>query len=87
MSMKYSASIAAEQASRVMYLASCILTGQPFVPIENPESYLQTNIGKSQYKKLSYMRNQNPEAFAYIVEALRMIERQNKTLQSKEEMD
>ena len=29
---------------------------------------------ESQYKKLSYMRSQSPEAFAYIVEALRMIE-------------
>ena len=75
LSMKYSASIAANQASRVMYLASCILIGQPFTPIEDPESYLQANIGKSQYKKLSYMRNQSPEAFAYIVEALRMIEK------------
>jgi len=73
--MKYSATIAVEQASRVMYLASCMLTGQPFAPIENPESYLQANIGKSQYKKLSYIRSQSPEAFASIVEALRMIER------------
>ena len=74
LSMKYSATIAANQASRVMYLASCMLTGQPFTPIEDPEPYLQANIGKSQYKKLSYMRSQSPEAFAYIVEALRMIE-------------
>lgn len=74
MSMKYNASIAAEHASQVMYLASCILTGKHFTPIDNPETYLQANIGKSKYKKLSYMRNQSPEAFAYIVEALRMIE-------------
>ncbi len=73
LSMKYSATIAAEQASRVMYLASCMLTGQPFAPVENAEAYLQANIGKSQYKKLSYMRSQSPEAFAYIVESLRMI--------------
>ncbi len=73
MSMKYGAPIAAEQASRVMYLASCLLTGQPFIRIENPESYLQANIGKSKYKKLSYMRSQNAEAFACIVESLRMI--------------
>lgn len=74
MSVKYGAPLAAEQASRVMYLASCILTGQPFAPINNPESYLQENISKSKYKKLSYMRGQSMEAFAYIVRALRLIE-------------
>lgn len=74
LSMKYSAAIAANQASRVMYLASCMLTGQPFIPIKDPGSYIQANIGNSQYKKLSYMRSQSLEAFAYIVEALRMIE-------------
>ncbi len=74
LSMKYSAAIAANQASRVMWLASCMLAGQQFVPIANLELYLHANIGKSQYKKLSYMRNQNLEAFAYIVESLRIIE-------------
>ena len=51
-----------------------MLAGQTFAPIENPAPSLQANIGKSQYKKLSYMRSQSPEAFAYIVEALRLIE-------------
>jgi len=60
--------------SVMMYLASCMLAGQTFAPIENPAPYLQANIGKSQYKKLSYMRSQNPAVFAYIVEALRLIE-------------
>lgn len=73
LSMKYSAPLAAEQASRVMYLASCILTGQHFTPITNPQSFLQVNIGNSKYKKLSYMRRQSAEAFAYIVEAIRLI--------------
>ena len=73
MSMKYSVPIAAEQASRVMYLASCLLTGRPFVSIDNPESYLQANIGGSKYKRLSYMRGQSVEAFACIVESLRLI--------------
>lgn len=73
LSMKYSASLAAEQASRIMYLASCMLTGQIFAPITDPKAFFQANIGKSKYKKLSYMRRQNTEAFAYIVEAIRLI--------------
>lgn len=73
LSMRYNAPLAAEQASRVMYLAACLLTGNPFVPIREPETYLKANISKSPYKRLSYMRGQNAEAFAYIVEAVRMI--------------
>ena len=73
LSMKYSAPIAAEQAARVMRLAACLLTKRGFAPIDEPENYLHENIGKSRYKKLSYMRNQNLEAFANIVEALRLI--------------
>ena len=74
MSMKYNASLAAEQACRIMYLASCMLTATPFIPIKDPEAYLHINIGKSKYRRLSYMRKQNPKAFAYIVEALKLIE-------------
>ena len=73
MSMKYNAVIASNQASRVMYLASCMLSDQSFEPIGNPERFLEANIGKSKYRKLSYMRNQSLEAFAYIVESLRLI--------------
>ena len=73
LSMKYSAPLAAEQASRVMYLASCLLTGQKFVPLTDPQAFLQADIGKSKYKKLSYMRKQSTEAFAYIAEALRLL--------------
>lgn len=32
------------------------------------------NTLREKYKKLSYMRNQSAEAFAYIVESLRIIE-------------
>lgn len=73
LSMRYNASLAAEQASHVMYLAACLLTGTPFVPIAEPERYRQENIGKSPYRRLSYMRGQSADAFACIVEALGMI--------------
>lgn len=74
LSMHYTAPLAAEQACRVMYLAACLLTGRPFVEIESPERFLKANIGKSRYRRLSYMRGQNVTAFAYIVETLGMIE-------------
>ena len=73
LSTKYSAPFAAEQACLVMYFASCILTKHPFVPIKNSDSYLKENISNSKYKKLSYMRGQNAESFAYIVNSIKML--------------
>lgn len=77
LSMRYNAQLAAEQASRVMYLAACLLTGNAFILIDEPERYLKANISRTPYKRLSYMRAQNTAAFAYIVDAIRMIGEQN----------
>ena len=71
LSINYNLSIATEQACRVIHLASCLLTKRTYSPIQSPERYLAENISKSRYKKLSYMRSQNINAFAHLVEALR----------------
>ena len=71
LSMSYNLSTATEQACRVMHLASCLLTKRIYAPIQSPERYLAENISMSRYKKLSYMRSQNANAFAHLVEALR----------------
>ena len=71
LSMNYNLSTATEQACRVMHLASCLLTKRIYAPIQSPERYLAENISMSRYKKLSYMRSQNANAFAHLVEALR----------------
>ncbi len=62
-------------ASEVMYLASCILTTQStFRKIEGPEQYLDVKLQMKGAKKISYIRNVDPEAYAYLVESFRLLQ-------------
>ena len=70
---KFSGEIAAVLACKVMYIAACVLKNQAPVKIENPETYLNENISRSKYGKLSYLRKYNAEAFACLVETIRLL--------------
>ena len=59
------------KACKVMYLASCVLSGNPYKRIENPEQYISARFASDEYKKLTYIRKLNLEAYAYLVEATR----------------
>lgn len=74
MNGKYSGEIAAQQACKVMYLASCLLKEQPFQKIEDPQFYIAKSIGQSRYKKFGYMKKQKLESYGYLVEAVRLLE-------------
>lgn len=67
----YNTDDATWKACKVMYLASCLLSGNPIKKIEKPENYLLERIEGSQYKKLAYVRKQSPSAYAFLVEATR----------------
>ena len=54
-----------------MYLASCLLSGNPFKKIEHPESYISERLEGGQYKKLAYVRKLRPVVYACLVEATR----------------
>lgn len=72
--VRYSGEIAALQACKVMYLAACVLTGNEYVKVEHPERYLDVNLNKSKYKKLSYIKKQKLEAYGYLAEAVKLLE-------------
>lgn len=62
-------------ACQVMYLAACLLTGQPsFTRIENPEGYRNTVFSMQGVKRINYIRNADPMAYAYLVEALKLLQ-------------
>ena len=67
----YNADVAVWHACLIMYLASCLLSGNTFVKIESPENYLFERLEGEQYKKLVYVRKMRPNAYAYLVEATR----------------
>lgn len=70
---RYSGEVAALQACKVMYLASCVLTGSPFRKIQHPEEYIDASIGKTKYKRLSYIKKYKLESYGYLVEAVRLL--------------
>lgn len=71
---KYNGEVAAENACQVMYLAACVLKRKVFERIKHPKNYLAESMGKSKYKKLSYMKKHKLEAYGYLVEAVRILE-------------
>ena len=72
----YNTDDATWKACKVMYLASCLLSGNPFRKIDNPEDYISARLEGEQYKKLSYVRKQQTDAYAYLVEATKNLKSQ-----------
>lgn len=71
---RYHLAVATEQACRVMYVACCIYTGNTFTRITDPAPYFYQNINRK-YRKLAYMKRQNLSAYAYLAEAIGMLEK------------
>ncbi len=59
------------KACKVMYLASCLLSGNEYRKIDDPNAYAVARLEGETYKKLVYVRKQRLEAYAYLVEATR----------------
>ncbi len=73
---KYNGEYAALYACEVMYLAASVLTNQKecFL-ITEPEKYIDSKLALKEYQKLSYMKKAKLEAYGYIVEAVKLLEK------------
>ena len=67
----YNTDDATWKACKVMYLASCLLSGNPVKRIDDLQEYLSARLEGDAYKKLAYIRKQRPEAYACLVEGTR----------------
>ncbi len=74
LSGRFNGEIAAEYACRVMYIAACLLKEIPVVPLNHTENYVNEKIDNPYYARLSHMRKQNLEAYAYLVETVRLLD-------------
>lgn len=72
---RYSAEKAVLSACKTMYLTACILRKLNFEKVIDCNFYLDCNIGKSSYSKLSKLRKFNAEAFAYVVKTIELLEK------------
>ena len=72
---KFSGEIAGAYASRVLYLASAILTGKNTVAKINDQSvYYDQKIELAKPKRFSYLRIVDPIAYGYVVEAGKLLQ-------------
>ena len=60
-------------ASEIMYLAACILTGQEYERISDPDEYRDIPMKMQGIKKISAMRNADPMAYAYMVKSFKIL--------------
>lgn len=75
-SERYTGDMAAFQACKVFYLATCLLTNQTStIKITHPEDYINQKIAVTTLKKLEYMKKMNIEAYAYLLEGSRLLEK------------
>lgn len=62
-------------ACEVMYLATCLLTEQTDIQrIAEVEPYRDVTLHMKGAKKISYIRNADPAAYAYLVNSFRLLE-------------
>lgn len=71
LSNDYNTDDAPWRACRIMYLASCLLSGNPYQKIENHEKYVSARLEVDAYKRLAYVRKQRLDAYGYLVDATR----------------
>ena len=62
-------------ACAVMYLASCILTGQSeFEKVSNPEPFRSEELTMKGTRRIRYIRNVDPMSYAYLVKSFRFLQ-------------
>ena len=71
---RFTAEKAILPACKAMYLAACLLKRETFNRVTDPSSFRGANIGNTKYAKLSSLRKLDPEAFAYAVQAVELLQ-------------
>lgn len=74
---RYSGEVSAQEASKVLYFATCLLTNHPFTRIVNGEEYLDIKTLPVPFNSAMSMRRMNLVAFGYLVEASKLLEKNN----------
>lgn len=73
-SERFSGEKAASIAGKVMYIAACVLKNHTFQRITEVTNYAKINISNCRYKKLAPLRKLDLEAYAYLVEAAKLLD-------------
>lgn len=66
---------AAIRATRVMYMAACLLNEVVYSRVDDPQNYLDQQITHAYLAPLRYLRKVNPESYAYAIKIDRLLSR------------
>ena len=69
----FSTERAAVMSPKVIYLAVCLLTDQPFDRIKDPREYVKENLVDERLNSMKSIRRLDPECYAYLVLADRLL--------------
>ena len=69
----YSPEIAATRATKVMYMAACLLTGNDYERIEDAAAFAGEKMTVDKLMPLAYLRKVSAEAYAYAIKTDRLI--------------
>lgn len=69
----YSPEIAALRATKVMYMAACLLTGTDYQRIDDASAFVDEKLTVDKLLPLAYLRKVSAEAYAYAVKADRLL--------------
>lgn len=72
-SEKYSPEIAVIRAVKTAYIAVCLMADVPFERVEDYTEYLKEKFTQSKLMVVKYLRKVNPEAYAYMIKADRIL--------------
>ena len=73
----YSPETAVGRATKVMYMAACLLKRQPYKKIEDPMEFSAQKFYTEDMKKLKYLRKVNLEAYGYAIKAEHLMNSQS----------
>lgn len=72
-SENYSPEIAVGRATKVMYIAACLMADVAYERVEDYREFLDMKLSQSDISSLKYLRKANPEAFAYAIKTDRIL--------------
>lgn len=72
-SQRFNGELAAYIACEVLYLAACIYSGTEYLPIDNPEEYINDTLSFKGARGVNYLRKVNLDCYAYVAAAVRLL--------------
>lgn len=63
----YTPEIAAFRATKIMYMAACLLSDTEYLRVNDYSKFIDMRIEQEKLASLRYMRKINPEAYAYVI--------------------